>query len=1056
MRHASRRLFLSIASAAALAAGALATGPTSALAAADQAAAPAFPANPAQLVDTRFWTTGGGNTFPGADVPWGMVQWSPDTMPNRNAGGGYGFGDSMLMGYSLTHVSGPGCGAAGDVPMLPMTGPLPAGDPNAFTTSFTNTAEVAQAGYYAAESNLPATITSEFAETPHSAMGRFTYPATAQAGFLIKLMASQNGQLNPTAQVVGTNEVMGSETSGGFCGDPGLYTLSFDVVFDQPFTASQVVTQGGAASAVLLTFDTTRNPVVQAKVGISYVSPQNARANWQQENPGWSFGRVRGAAQAAWNRLLGRIQVGADAATQRKFYSLLYKVFVQPNVTSDVNGEFVGSDRAVHTLAAGQRNQYGMFSGWDTYHATAQLQAMLDPAAASDQATSQLNYYAENGILQQWGYLHLDNYVMVGDPTQAIIADYYAFGARGFDQRTALADMLKQATTVNDVRPGQALEDQLGYLPQNGSYHCSAPGVFCNPHGFVSALLEYDNADFALSQFARALGDTKNADMLQNRANNWLNEFNPSTGLITPRLVNGSFMNGITPMSGAPTYVEGTAYQYTWDVPNDYAGLFSLLGGNTKVAAALEQYLSQPNGDGMFAQLGNEFDLGEQFAPDYAGDPAGTQQAVNNIRNSLYGAGAAGLPNNDDLGSMSATYVWSMLGMYPENPGSGNLVFASPGVPKARINLPSGRRIEISAPGASPTRFYVQSLRLNGAPYQRLFVPFSTLAAGATMDWTLGTARSAWGTAPQDAPPSYGPVFADTATVTTPGGQLVLQPGQSGTATLTVRSVTSAAQTVTFTASAPQGVTVSPSTGSLSVPANGSASATVTITAGQTDGSFPVAFDLTTSAPGERILPVPFTVVVARPGDLAPFYNVTGISDDAAPTAANYDGGGASYSEQALTAAGLPPGATVTSGGLTYTWPNAAPGQPDGIFTSGQRIPLSAPAGARTIGFLGSAIDAGTAGSQGTVTITYTDGTTSTGTLGLSDWTLGGGAGTPQFGNVPVATMPYRNVPSGKQMVQTFVFATTIPADGGRTIASVTLPDTVTAGQIGVFAIAAG
>jgi predicted alpha-1,2-mannosidase len=1052
MHVSARKLALAVAS---IAWAAVAPG-TTALAATDAAAPAALVANPAQLVDTRTWTTGGGNTFPGADVPWGMVQWSPDTMPNRNAGGGYSFGDSMLMGYSLTHVSGPGCGAAGDVPMLPVTGPLPAGDPNGLTTSFTNTAEIAQAGYYSAESNLPATVTSQLTETPHSAMGRFTYPPTAQAGFLVKLMASQNGDAAPAAQVAGPSEVSGAVTSGGFCGDPGMYTLYFDVVFDRPFAASQVVTANGQPSAVLLTFDTTQNPVVQAKVGVSYVSAQNARLNWQTENAGWSFDATRAAAQRSWNALLGRIQVSADTATQRKFYSLLSKVFVQPNITSDVNGQFMGSDRQVHSLAPGQKNQYGMFSGWDTYHATAQLQAMLDPAAAGDQATSQLNYYAENGILQQWGYLHLDNYVMVGDPMQAIIADYYAFGARGFDQKTALADMLKQATTVNDVRPGQALEDRLGYLPQDGAYHCSSPQVFCNPHGFVSALLEYDNADFALAQFARAQGDTADATMLQGRANNWLNEFNPSTGLLTPRLLSGAFMNGITPLSGAPTYVEGTAYQYTWDVPNDYAGLFSLLGGGAKVAPALERYLSQPNGDGTFAQLGNEFDLGEQFAPDYAGDPAGTQQAVNNIRNSLYASGPFGLPNNDDLGSMSATYVWSMLGMYPENPGSDNLVFASPGVPRAEINLPSGKRIAISAPGASPTRFYVQSLKLNGAPYEKLSVPFSTLSRGSRLDWQLGTARTAWASGPAAAPPSYGPVFADTASVTTAGGQLVLQPGQSGQATLTVSSVVGSPQTVTFTAVSSGGVTVSPASGTLQVPANGSASVPVTITAGQTDGAFQVMFRLTTSLAGQSILPVPFSVIVARPGDLAPFYNVTGISDDAAPTGANFDGGGASYSEQGLTAAGLAPGATVASGGLTYTWPNVPAGQPDGIFTSGQRIPLNGAAGAHSVGFLGSAIDAGTGGSVGTVTIAYTDGTTSTAALGMSDWTLGGGGGTPQFGNVPVASMPYRNVPSGRQQVQTFVFAQTVPADGTKTIASVTLPGTVSQGQIGIFAIATG
>jgi predicted alpha-1,2-mannosidase len=1010
--------------------------------------------NLADLVDTRTWTSDGGNTFPGADVPFGMVQWSPDTMPTYNAGGGYQYGDESLWGYSLTHLSGPGCGAAGDVPILPMTGALPSGTPSQYTTSFTNTGEVAQAGYYSAENNLPNTITSQFAETPHSAMGQFTFPQTTQADFLVKLMASQNGDTATSATVAGNNEIQGSVTSGDFCGESDndgqsqLYTLHFDIVFSQPFTASQVVTESGQTDpdSVFLTFNTTSDQTIDAKVGISYVSAANAKLNWQTENPGWNFNSVKTAAQSTWNNLLGKIKVSGGSYSQtQEFYSLLYKDFLQPNITSDVNGQYMGSDNKVHTLASGQTNQYGIFSGWDIYHSLSQLQTILDPSATSDMAQSLLNYYSQNGILQQWGYLNLDNYVMVGDPAAAIIPDYYAFGARNFNLQEALTDMMKQATTVNDVRPGEDLEQKYGYLPEDGTYGC------CNAHGFVSTLLEYDTEDFALSQFAAALGDSSDATMLQNRANNWVNVFDAADGLLNPRNENGSFVPGITPTTTSH-YVEGDAYEYLWDVPNDYAGLFSLLGGDSKVVPELQQYLSEPNGYGMYAQITNEFDLGEQNALDYAGDPAGTQQAVNTIRNGVFLPGPDGLDNNDDLGAESSQFIWEMLGMYPENPGSDNVLLNGPGFPHEQITLPTGKTITINAPGASPTTFYVQSLKINGKADSKLSVPFSTLAQGSTMDWTLGTTASSWGSAAADAPPSYGPVFADTASVS--NGTLYLQPGQSATTQLSVSSLSSA-QTVGWSAAAPSGVTISPTSGSLSVPGGGSANASLTVTAGSTDGDYtiPITF---TSASGS-VIPIQLSVIVAKPGDLAPYYNVTGISSDGTPSDANYDGDGFSYSEQALAAAGLTPGGTVTSDGITYTWPDVPAAQPDAIEAAGQTIPVSAPAGTSTIGFIGSAVNAGNTGASGTVTITYTDGSTSTATLGLTDWTLGGDNGPVGFGNTTVAVTPYRNYLDGtNQQINTYLFGTTIPVDSSKTVASITLPTTVNNGSIGIFTISAG
>jgi predicted alpha-1,2-mannosidase len=718
----------------------------------------------AKLVDTRTWTSGGGNTFTGADEPYGMVQWAPDTSPNRAAGGGYTFADTRLFGYSLTHISGPGCPGAGDVPILPLTGAFPAdGAVTAATSFFSHAGETAQAGYYSAASRYGGTVTTSLTATPHTGMARFVYPPTPHADLLVKLAGSEGRVSATSVTLVNNHEIAGSVTSGDFCDRGNRYTLYFDITFSRPFSRSRVVGPASEPAAAELTFDITRIAALQAKAGISYVSEANARLNWQAENAGWHFAAVKTSAEERWNALLGRIAVsGGTAAKTQEFYSLLYKDLLQPNVTSDVNGEYLGADNRVHHLAAGQQSQYGMYSGWDTYHSLSQLQALLTPRQASDMVTSQLNYYAQGGDLQQWGYLNTDVYAMIGDPAAATIADIYAFGGRSFDTALALKDMLAQADSVNEVRPGEELEERYGYLPADAQYGC------CHAHSSVSSLLEYDNADFALARFADALGDRADASRLEKRSGNWANLFDAATGLLTPRLADGSFVAGVTPTSH---YAEGSAYEYLWDVPADYAGLFSLLGGDSVVVQELRRYLSAPDGRGEYARFSNEFGLGEQYAPDYAADPAGAQHAVNSIRWTEYlpgpyglnggGDAASGDPTaNDDLGGISSQFIWEMLGFYPENPGSDLLVFASPGFPHAAIRLASGHTITIDAPGASQSVYYVQGLTINGAGYRKLYTTLSALNGGATLHFTLAAAPGTWGTDPADVPPSYGPEFA--------------------------------------------------------------------------------------------------------------------------------------------------------------------------------------------------------------------------------------------------------------------------------------------------------
>jgi predicted alpha-1,2-mannosidase len=1028
-------------------------------AARDHATLSQAPQDLASLVDTRTWTTAGGNTFPGADVPFGMVQWSPDTLPDRNDGGGYSYTDTTLTGYSLTHLSGPGCSAAGDVPILPVTGALPSGmNPNDVTTTFSHTNEVAQAGYYSAQSNGPNTITSQFTATTHSSMGVFTFPSTGGAGgFDVELQNAQNPVTADSAQIVGNDEIAGSETSGDFCGESDndgqsqLYTVYFDIVFNQPFTSSQVITESGQTdpAGVYVSFDTASNPVVEAKVGISYVSTANAKLDWQTENPGWDFNSVKAQAQQTWDQLLGKITVSGGTYSQtQEFYSLLYKDFLQPNVTSDVNGQFMGADEQVHTVASGQQNQYGIYSGWDIYHSLAELQAILDPSAASDQAQSQVNYYSEDSILQQWGYLQDNNYVMVGDPMQSIISDYYAFGARHFNTKQALADMLTQATTVNDVEPGEALETKYGYLPEDGSYGC------CNFHGVVASLLEDDTADLALSNFAKALGDSSDAAMLVERANNWENNFDPDNDLLTARYENGQFEPGVVPLTqqnNEPDYVEGDAIEYLWDVPNDYKTLFNLLGGDSKVVPELENYLSQPNGYGVYDEISNEFDLGEQYALDYAGDPSGTQAVINNIENTVWLPGPSGLDNNDDLGAESSQYIWEMLGLYPENPGSNMLLLSTPGFPHAQIDLSNGKTIDISAPDAT-TEYYAKSLTINGQPDQKLYTWYGSLEHGATLDWTLSPTATDWGSAIQDEPPSY--TSGTSATVGYLGNQTAtVAPGSSTTLTIGADNATSHRQRVQVSITAPSGVTITPTSATIDVPPHGTGTTTLTLAAAAstTQNYYSAPVTLTTESTGAT-QSLTQTVLVAAPGSLLSTFNNEGISDDSDPSTANFDGDGYSYSAQALAADGFTAGQSATVNGVTFTWPQPSPGYPDNTMPDGQQVTVNAPAGTQTLGFLGSATNGP---STGVITLNYSDGSTQQYWLGFSDWTLGAATETPSYGNFEAATTTYRNCDgcTTPQSVNTYLFEADVPVNPDKTLTSVTLPDGTANGEEHIFSV---
>ncbi len=1065
-------------------------------------AAPSTPplvTDPASLVNPFIGTGSGGavvgqiDTFPGADAPFGMMQWSPDTSPDRTDGGGYYYPDSKVSGFSVNHMSGPGCGAYGDLPFLPTVGAI-GSSPSATTESFSHSTEKATPGYYASTVGSPG-VGVQLATTTRTGIGSFTYPASTQANMLLKLSGSANGDTAEKATIVNDHEIEGSVTSGHFCGASNTYTLHYDVQFSSDFTASGswkgstvTPTPKGSFGApidtpdgVYLTFDTTKDRTVKAKVGISYVSTPNATGNLAKEDPGWSLDTVKSATHNAWNKVLGRLSIGGGTAAQRQvFYTALYHSLLHPNVFSDDNGQYMGFDGRVHRVAKGHAS-YANFSGWDIYRSEVPLLATVAPAQTSDIVSTMLADYHQTGQLPKWSQAHGEAYIMVGDPADPIIAGAYAFGARGFDTKTALADMVKEATKPNDIRPGLSYLETRGYLPDDGSYGC------CNYYGSASTTLEYNTADFAISRLAAALGNRPATTHFTDRAQDWTNLFDPASGFMQPKDLNGAFVSGFSP-TGGDGFVEGDAYQYTPMVPFDLKGLVNAEGGNQAWVSYLNSFFTQLNAgpSSPNAWEGNEPGLEIPWEYDYAGAPWRTQQVVRRIQTQLYSDTPGGTAGNDDLGAMSSWFVWSALGMYPETPGTADLALGSPLFPREVIHLASGKTIDVNAPKANASTPYVQSMTVGGKAWSKAYLPPSILTTGAALDVKLGSVPNAgWASAASDAPPSWTTGQAPAIATMSPSGQVVVKPGGSTTVDLVIKSTTAKAQTVSWRAIPSSGVKVSPTKGSVAIGgasnaaeraasskqrAAGTAIATtpntatptcisacaivpVKLRAGTTVGSYAATFDLRSST-GAKLAPVDLDVGVATPGDLTPYYNNTGISDDSNQGSAQFDTSGFSYSAQALAAAGLSAGGKFTSGGVGFTWPDIPSGQPDNLVAAGQDIALPSDPGATHIGFVGAATNGPT---SGTVTIAYSDGSTQTATLDLGDWTLNAGSVPPEASDQTVATAAYRNSTSGtSQTIKTYVFESSLPLESGKTPVSVTLPTSVNQGELHIFTIGLG
>lgn len=673
-----------------------------------------------------------GDVFPGAVYPMGMVQLSPDTPSNHP--GGYTYSDSMIKDFSLTHFSGRGCNDSQDIPFMPFVGSGP------FSASFSHASEIAHPGYYKVLLNEQ-NITVELTATLHTGMTQIAYPASTRSGLYLNAGGSINGSSHSSVSInTDSREVSGQTTSTIGCGQ-SHYTLYFVAFFDRSFSSSS----GNGTSAATLFFDTVSNHTVHVRFGISYVSLANARANLAAENNGSaSFNEIEHKADIAWNARLHTIQVAGGTTDQTTiFYTALYHTFIHPNIFSDVNGQYIGFDDRVHTVPGGHA-QYENISSWDIWRSQMPLRAILAPAESADIAQSLVNDAQQgDGHLPRWEQKNDDSRGMNGDGADIEIAAIYAFGDTGFDTAGALHAMIKGQSRL---REGYVDYKSKGYATQ------------ADTRASAVSTQEYTNDDFALAQFALTLGDTSAYRTYLRRSNNWVNLFNSSAGgYIFPRNSDGSWTS--TNITSGTGFQENDSAQSTWMETFNLASLIGKIGGKARVISRLNTFFSGLNAGttSPYAYMGNEPSLEVPWTYDFAGAPAQTAQVVRRIQDQLYTNTPGGLPGNDDGGAMSSWYVFSALGLYPDIPGVGGFVLGSPLFSSATVQLADRHTLQINATSAADGNPYVQGMTINGAPSTKLWLPWRTLARGATLNFILGSSASSWGTGASDSPPSFEP-----------------------------------------------------------------------------------------------------------------------------------------------------------------------------------------------------------------------------------------------------------------------------------------------------------
>ncbi|MEB8336407.1 GH92 family glycosyl hydrolase [Streptomyces endophyticus] len=736
------------------------------------------------LVNPFIGTENEGNTYPGAAVPFGMVQFSPDTGHNT----GYDYSENHIRGFSTVHLSGVGCGLGGDLPVLPTVGDIGSTDYAKYAAEFSHDDEKASPGYY--KVGLKSGIDAELSATKRTGVQKYTFPATDKANVMINAGQSLHKTVHTKVDILDSRTVRTAITGSGFCQDTKQYTLYTITKFDRPFTTSgtwkgDTVTEGSKSSAAdaerngaYLRFDTSKDRTVEATTAISYVDAHGASLNLRTEG-GRSFDSVRGAAQSAWEDRLDDVKAqGGSETLRRTFYSSLYRSFLAPNIGSDVDGRYTGWDQKIHRAKG--FTYYQNWSLWDTYRTQAQLLSLLAPHESRDMALSVIRIDKDSGWLPKWGYGTVETNIMTGDPVTPFLTNAYQQGLLKGHEEDAYRALKKNADGVPpaDSAPvgREANKEYLadGFAPYIKDREHVKPGDSDYDHG-ASATLEYALSDAMLGQMAKELGHEDDAKRYAERAQNYRKIFDSSTGFFRARDASGAFTGPADPAK-SEGFHEGTSWQYQWLVPQDLPGMVGLIGGeeaaNKRLDSffAYEQLVKDPaktarevwvngpydyyNADKYNPQ--NEPDLIAPYTYLSTGQPWKTTDVVHAAL-TLFTDTPTGMTGNDDLGTMSAWNVLSSIGIFPVQPGTDTWSLSTPVFERVDVTLdrryfPKGA-LTVRAPGTSEGNRYIQSARADGAAYGKTYLTTEDLRGLRNLSFTVGGEPSAWGTGADAAPP---------------------------------------------------------------------------------------------------------------------------------------------------------------------------------------------------------------------------------------------------------------------------------------------------------------
>ena len=733
-------------------------------------------------------TGGHGHTFPGATMPFGMVQLSPDTRTdNWDGSSGYHYSDDIIYGFSHTHLSGTGIPDYCDVLLMPTVGEpqffAKEGDKsvNGYASKFSHANEKAEPGYYSVKLDDD-NILAEMTATTRIGFHRYTFPANSEAKITLDL-TWRDKTLMSQIDVKG-DRIEGWRRSSSWAKDQTIYFVAqFSERFSAPYWYQEYIYPEphitkdqawidrslGEHIRVAFPFSNPKNRQILLKVAVSSVSIEGARKNLEAELPGWDFDKVRADARAAWNKELSKIEVsgGTDAQTTT-FYTALYHTMIQPNIFNDVDGQYRGLDGKIHALSpgfsrptsakrppkGGTQNQYTVFSLWDTFRAAHPLYTIIDQKRTVDFINTFIRQYEQGGRLPVWELAGNETDCMIGYHAVSVIADAMAKGIKGFDYEKVYA-AAKHSAELDHL--GLAAYKKRGYISME------------DENESVSKTLEYAYDDWCIAQMAQIMGRRYEEWLLtvnkqlqsaeperqyaadyekySKRARSFENLFDPETGFVRPKQ-NGGFVRPFAPNEVTFHFTEGNSWVYSFFVPQDISRLIELQGGKEKFAAKLDQLFTttdkltgreQPDITGLIGQYahGNEPSHHIAYLYDYVGQPWKTQKIVRKIMDEFYKPEPDGLIGNEDCGQMSAWYILSASGIYEVTPGSAVYAFGTPLFKEIKYNLENGKTFTIKAPNVSAKNIYIQSARLNGAAYSRSFFTHADIMKGGGLEFEM-------------------------------------------------------------------------------------------------------------------------------------------------------------------------------------------------------------------------------------------------------------------------------------------------------------------------------